>query len=135
MALCLIDSSAWIDWFRGRDSSASATMERLIQQPDVIATTQPVVMELRGGAAPAALARVEQIMNSLVQLDIDPAIDFHQASDLYRAVRRSGHTVRSMVDCLIASVALRHDVVLMHKDADYERIAAVAPKLRSQMLV
>ncbi|WP_086829020.1 PIN domain nuclease [Allokutzneria sp. NRRL B-24872] len=134
MALCLIDSSVWIDWFRGQESLATATVTRLVQQPEVLATTQPVVMELRFGAAPAALTKIEHVMNSLVQLDVDPAIDFHQAADLYRAVRRSGHTVRSAVDCLIASVALRNDVVLMHKDADYERIAAVAPNLRTQML-
>ncbi|MCP3800473.1 PIN domain nuclease [Allokutzneria sp. A3M-2-11 16] len=134
MALCLIDSSVWIDWFRGRESPATATVERLVRQPEVLATTQPVLMELRFGAAPAALSRIEQVMNSLVQLDVDPAIDFHQAADLFRAVRRSGHTVRSAIDCLIASVALRHDVVLMYKDVDYERIAAVAPNLRTQML-
>lgn len=46
---------------------------------------------------------------------------------MYLAVRRTGRTVRSLVDCLIAAVALRHDVALMHKDADYTAIAACLP--------
>jgi predicted nucleic acid-binding protein len=62
-------------------------------------------------------------------LDIDVSIGFHQAPDLYRAVRRTGHTIRSLVDCVIASVALRRAAVLVHKDIDFDRIAAVAPDL------
>lgn len=36
-----------------------------------------------------------------------------------------GKTVRSLVDCLIAAVAIRHDVAVVHRDVDYEVIAAV----------
>ena len=53
------------------------------------------------------------MLGGLVQLGIDPAIDFSQAADLARAVRRTGHTVRSAMDCLIASVALRRNAILV----------------------
>ncbi|MGO1051672.1 type II toxin-antitoxin system VapC family toxin [Crossiella sp. CA198] len=134
MALCLIDTSVWIDWFRDRETAAAATLEKLAQNPEILACTQPVLMEVRAGASPAALTRVEQVLGSFAQIDVDPAIDFHQAADLYRAVRRAGDTVRSMVDCLIASVALRADVTMVHKDIDFERLAAVAPQLRTMPL-
>lgn len=42
-------------------------------------------------------------------------------------MRPQGRTVRSLVDCLIAAVALRHDVALLHKDADYDAIAGCLP--------
>jgi predicted nucleic acid-binding protein len=42
---------------------------------------------------------------------------FLEAADLYRAARRSGITVRSGVDCLIAVCALRHHLTVAHLDA------------------
>lgn len=129
MALSLIDTSVWIDWLRDGKGPSVDAVEELAKKPDLVATTQPVVMEARAGASAAALGRVERILGSFTMLDVDPLIDFQQAADLYRAVRRSGHTVRSMVDCLIASVALRRSAVVVHKDCDFDRIAAVAPQL------
>jgi predicted nucleic acid-binding protein len=46
---------------------------------------------------------------------------------LYAAARREGRTIRSLVDCLIACVAIRHDVPLLHKDVDYDVISTISP--------
>ena len=59
-------------------------------------------------------------------LTVDPAQDFRAAAALAHAVRRSGHTVRSLTDCLIAAIALRHGGMVWHCDADYVRIAEVS---------
>jgi predicted nucleic acid-binding protein len=47
------------------------------------------------------------------------------AAALYRVARTGGETVRSVVDCLIAAVALRHDVRLVHKDRDFEVLGRI----------
>lgn len=130
MALHLIDSSVWIDFFLGRDTPARYAVEKLAQRPTSIATTQPVLMEVLAGEPPATARRIEAVLGSFLVLDVDVAIDFHQGLDLYRAVRASGHTVRSLLDCVIASVALRRAAELVHKDCDFDRIAAVTPDLR-----
>lgn len=130
MALRLIDSAVWIDFFLERDTPARRAVEQLAQRPTEIAITQPILLEVLAGAAPAALRRIERVLGSFPMLDVDVTIDFHQALDLYRAVRRNGHTVRSLFDCVIASVALRRGAELVHKDKDFDRIAAVAPDLR-----
>lgn len=130
MALHLIDSAVWIDFFRQRDTPASRAVEQLAQRPTGIATTQPILLEVLAGASPVAARRIERVLGSFLLLDVDVAIDFHQALDLYRAVRSSGHTVRSLFDCVIASVALRRGAELVHKDVDFDRIAAVTPELQ-----
>ena len=48
-------------------------------------------------------------------------------------LRRRGKTVRSPIDCCIAQIALDHDVLLLHRDRDFEVIAGVRP-LREQHL-
>lgn len=57
-------------------------------------------------------------------LDVDPRQDFHAVAGAYRASRAQGGTVRSLVDCLIAAVAVRHEATLVHRDDDFEALAA-----------
>jgi predicted nucleic acid-binding protein len=49
------------------------------------------------------------------------------ASQIYRLCRKSGLTIRKTVDCLIARIALENDLILIHKDKDFEMIAKVTP--------
>jgi predicted nucleic acid-binding protein len=52
---------------------------------------------------------------------------------VFLAVRHSGCTVRSLVGCLIAAIARRSDVPILHKDADFDAIAACLPlRVQSQ---
>lgn len=130
MALKLIDSSVWIDYFNGGDTPSSRAVMRLAEQPAQIAVTQPVLFEVMAGAPAVAVRRIEHVLGSFVMLDVDVTIDFHQALDLYRAVRRTGHTLRSCLDCLIASVAIRRGAQVVHRDVAFELLAAVAPDLK-----
>lgn len=45
------------------------------------------------------------------------------AAAIYRELRRRGITIRSMVDALIAAVAIRIDVPVLHRDRDFGAIA------------
>jgi predicted nucleic acid-binding protein len=51
---------------------------------------------------------------------------FLDAVALYRTACRSGVTVRSSVDCLIAACALRHDLEVVHRDRDYPALARIS---------
>ena len=50
---------------------------------------------------------------------------FIRAADIYRELRKKGLTVRNSIDCMIASVAMEHDVALLHNDRDYATIATL----------
>jgi predicted nucleic acid-binding protein len=50
-----------------------------------------------------------------------------QAAKLYRAGRKRGVTIRSLVDCLIAAITIENRAAILHKDRDYERISEYAP--------
>jgi len=124
--LILADSSVWVQHFRG----VPAVVERMraASRASRLVICDPVIMEVLAGTRAAHSSRLEQGIDAVPRLDLDPEVDFKVAADLYRLVRESGRTVRSMIDALIAAVALRHpDVVLVHDDTDFDRIAAVAP--------
>lgn len=61
--------------------------------------------------------------------------DWHRALDVQERLWAAG-SIRAvpMVDLLVAAVARRHRVTLLHYDADYDRIAAVT-KQRTEWIV
>ena len=125
--MILVDTSAWIGHLRGTESVVVAELGSLIETGADLVTTEPIVMELLAGADTPELDALDTLAHGLPLLSVDVRIDFRQAAGIYRAVRRRGHTVRSLVDCLIASVAMRHDVPVLHEDRDYAAIAACLP--------
>lgn len=126
--MILVDTSAWVDYLRDRRTVVAKTLTALIEQGAELATTEPVIMELlAGGDTPMRAEALERLANGLPLLGIDPRLDFRAAAGLYAAGRREGRTIRSLVDCLIACVAIRHDVPLLHKDVDYDVISNISP--------
>lgn len=125
--MILVDSSVWIEHLRRTQSRAHVEFRELaITDPASIATCEPIAMELLAGPTdPLTVRRIEDQLGTLDDLDVDPAQDFRAAAALARAVRRSGHTLRSLTDCLIAAVALRHGTTVWHCDGDFVRIADV----------
>ena len=49
--------------------------------------------------------------------------DYERAASIHRACRARGETVRGLIDCLVAAVAIRTDSAILHADADFEVIA------------
>lgn len=121
----LIDSSIWIDYFRGAATAARDEMRKLVSSGSPMATTEPIQMEILAGArSEQEVALVEALIRGLVQIGVDPAVDFSTAARIHRLVRQRGHTVRKLNDCLIAAITIRSGVELLHKDADFEAIAS-----------
>ena len=59
----------------------------------------------------------------------DPVGTYREAARMYFDCRRAGITIRSAIDCLIARVAIEHDLVLLHDDKDFEKLAEVVGEL------
>jgi len=124
----LIDSSVWIDYLRGADSRATGEMRRLLTRPGAICIAEPVVMEILAGAtSDRALAQLDALTSGLTLVSVDPRLDYRDAATIFRTARRRGRTVRRLNNCLIAAIALRRDVTLVHKDVDFDVLAEVTP--------
>lgn len=123
----LIDSSAWIEYFRATGSPAALEVRRLLsEEQDRVVMCEPMAMEILAGAVDdSRYAALEQLVNGLPTLGIDVTVDYRGAAAIYRTARRAGRTIRSITDCLIAAVCIRHAAILVHRDTDFEVIAAM----------
>jgi hypothetical protein len=119
--MILIDTSAWIEFLRGTGSPACDAVDRLLAEE--IAICDAVRMEILAGARDDLHLR--QLRGLLARATVLPtgAPDYESAAALYRSCRRQGETVRKLVDCLIAAVAIREDVAVLHSDADFDALA------------
>jgi predicted nucleic acid-binding protein len=125
----IVDSSAWIEYFRRTGSRADAEVTRMVERESPTAgVTEPVIMELLSGARDTGnFRRIERLTRAMPLVQLDPACDFTEAGALYKVLRNEGITIRSRVDCLIAAIALRHDATLVHADRDFDAIASRYP--------
>ncbi|MHB1606668.1 MAG: type II toxin-antitoxin system VapC family toxin [Leptospirales bacterium] len=126
--MVLVDSTVWIDYLRGQVREKTERLRSLLEEGDVACTWVIVQEILQGAANPKKLEILRSHFTSLPQLA--PSLETHvNASTLYASCRWRGFTIRSPHDCLIAQIAIEHEVPLLQDDADFERIALVEPRL------
>ncbi len=125
--MTLADTSAWIEYLRRTESPVNHRFRELLDQGN-LGVTDPVMMEVLAGAPIEERAR--KLRRLLARCEFLPAsgpTDYEQAAALYRACRRGGETIRALTDCLIAAVAIRVGVPLLHADSDFEALARHTP--------
>ena len=119
--MILIDTSAWVEYLRGSGSTAHLQVRELLDGE--IATCDAVRMEVLAGArSKGNQGDIERLLARARTLET-LAVDYDLAAATYRSCRRGGETPRSLIDCLIAAVAIRSGVALLHADRDFDAIA------------
>jgi predicted nucleic acid-binding protein len=122
----LADTSAWVEYDRATDSPVDRRLFELIGTSDLVAVTEPVVMEVLAGARDDRReADLRRLLNRFELLAFDAVADFAGAVRIYRRCQAAGVTPRGMVDCMIAAVAWRREATLLAHDADLDRVAGV----------
>ena len=119
--MILLDTSAWIEFLRDTGSPVCLLVDEILDGE--VVTCDVVHMEvLAGGRDEAHLRLLRRILARPVLLPTYRT-DYDAAAALYRRCRRQGTTIRSMLDCLVAAVAIRNGVPVLHGDRDFDALA------------
>jgi predicted nucleic acid-binding protein len=121
----LVDTSVWIELFTASESTADVWLTERIRADLPIVVPEVVLMELLIGTTDESRAALRR--QRLQRFEIEPLAPVRDAEDaaaIHRECRRHGHTVHSMIDCLVAAMAIRLDQQVAHRDRDFELIAA-----------
>ena len=119
--MILVDTSAWIEFLRDTGSPVCQRVDDLLATE--IATCDVVRMEVLAGARDEQhLQQLRRLLARASTLPTEP-VDYDAAAALYRTCRQRGHTVRKLIDCLIAAVAIRGNLPVLHRDADFDILA------------
>ena len=118
----VVDTSAWVEFLRDTRSPVCRAVEELLD--DDIAICDPISMEVLAGArSEAHLGQLRGLLARAILLPTTSA-DYDAAAALYRSCRAQGATVRRMIDCLIAAVAIAADAEVLHADSGFVELAA-----------
>ena len=118
----LVDTSVWIDFFRGTASVKAVRLEELIRQKEDICCCGFILTEvLQGIRDEKEFAATKRLFEGLVYLDSNRST-FELGAGIYRELRRKGATIRSPIDCLIAATVVQHGVHLLENDRDFHAI-------------
>jgi predicted nucleic acid-binding protein len=120
--MILVDSSVWIGLFRGDNNPQTHKILSILENGDAeLAIADIILLEVLQGfcfekQAKAAL----QPISGLPCFNLGGKVLAISAAGNYRRLRQKGITVRSTIDCLIATFCVENDIPLLHNDRDFD---------------
>jgi predicted nucleic acid-binding protein len=117
----LVDSSVWVDFFSPSPGRGGAELRRMIEESDPFALTGIVVAEVLQGLRRDA-GVIERFLAQWEMLEPRGFDTYRSAAAIYRAGRGKGLT-SSIIDTLIAAIALEQGASVFTLDQDFVRIA------------
>jgi len=126
--MILVDTSAWIEYDRATGSPTDERLTQAITAGEPIAVTEPVLMEVLAGAVDEqSTIQLRRLLTSFSWIAVETTTDFEGAATVYRSCRSVGVTPRGLIDCMIASIAMRTGASVLTADRDFASIADVVP--------
>jgi hypothetical protein len=125
----LVDTSVLIPFLRGSDTAATRYLARALGEKIETFLAPIIVQEVLQGARDEKEWRaLDAYLSTQTLVHPGDVLTLHRhAARIYFDCRRRGLTVRRTIDCLIAQLALDHDLALLHDDRDYNTIGQVRP--------
>jgi predicted nucleic acid-binding protein len=124
--MMLIDTTVLVDVLRDGSGDNARRLLAVLQTEDVAFTRFTELEILAEARDDADWGSIEGYLASHAVLE-PTAGSWSGAAPIYFDLRRAGRTVRKIIDCCIAQIALEHNVALLHNDRDFEVIATVRP--------
>ena len=116
----LVDTSVWIDLFRGQESEPVLRLRQMLAAGVELVIGDLILAELLQGVRhESELRRVETAFRAYrVESLVGEALARRSAYN-YRLLRTQGITIRKTIDCLIATWCIENQVPLLHNDRDF----------------
>ena len=116
----LIDTSAWIDFFRKKDLRIYTLVAKLLKEKRAVASGIIALELLRGGKTIKELNYLNDLFEVITMVFPDPQ-SFMLAGKMGYSLARKGHAL-GVVDLLIAQLAIGNNLALLTLDQHFKII-------------
>lgn len=131
--MILVDTSVWIEVFRDKSQSKRRALLAALAGDEVVLTRFTQLELLQGCRDEREWSLLQSYLDSQDYIEAS-ATTWEDAARIYFDLRRIGLTVRSPIDCCIAQLALKNDLILFHCDRDFKVIAKARSSFRQLWL-
>jgi predicted nucleic acid-binding protein len=116
----LVDSSVWIDYFRGAFTPQVEKLDELLMGEPVIMGDLILAEVLQGFTSDRDFIQAEKLLAALPVVQLGGREIAIQAAKNFRNLRKQGVTVRKTIDTIIATCCIQNGFALLHSDRDFE---------------
>ena len=122
--MTLVDSSVWIDYFKGTVTTQTEIFDRLLSR-ELLAVGDLILTEvLQGFTSERDFNEARKMLTSLIVVELGGQEIAIQAARNFRSLRRRGVTIRKTIDTVIATRCIESGYALLHDDRDFDPFAA-----------
>lgn len=118
--MVLVDTSVWIDYFNGTDTSQSTQLDELLGSGRILIGDLILAELLQGFASDRDFRRARELLLDLPYADLVGKAVSLSAAENYRKLRTRGITIRKTIDMIIGTYCLLNDHELLHSDRDFD---------------
>jgi len=116
----LVDSSVWIDFFRGSPTPQTEKLDALLGTEPLAVGDLILTEVLQGFASEKDFNHARRLLASLDLITLGGETLALQAARNYRTLRAQGVTVRKTIDTVIATRCIEDDLPLLYSDRDFD---------------
>jgi predicted nucleic acid-binding protein len=119
----LVDSSVWVDFYRGVATPATVALDDLLGERDVVIGDLILMEVLQGFKLLREVRIAEELFSQLRCFSLGGEMMARVAANHYRMLRAVGVTPRSSIDVLIATFCIEEGLELLASDRDFALMA------------
>lgn len=118
--MILVDSSVWIDYFRGVATPQTAKLNELLGVEPIVIGDIILTEVLQGFVSDRDFNQAKRLLTSLVIVGLAGQSIAFQAAKNFRTLRSRGITVRKTIDTIIATHCIERGLHLLYSDRDFD---------------
>ena len=125
--MVLIDTSVLIDYFKDINNEPTRKFQSILDSGIPFGINSFIYQELlQGVKTEKAFQELKEYLDTQRFYRLkDEKESFAEAALIYLKCRKKGITINSTIDCIIAQTALENNLLLLHNDSDFEKMAKV----------
>ncbi len=118
--MILVDSSVWIDYFRGTITPQAEKLDALLGTEPIAVGDLILAEVLQGFGSERDFNQAKNLLTSLVIIELAGKEIAIQAAKNLRLLRALGITVRKTIDTVIATRCIEAGLPLLYSDKDFD---------------
>lgn len=118
--MILVDSSVWVDYFRGTATPEADRLDELLGAVPVAVGDLILTEVLQGFGTEREFNEARRLMSALEVVNLGGLDVAIEAARNYRKLRELGVTVRKTIDTVIATRCIVDGLQLLHSDRDFD---------------
>jgi predicted nucleic acid-binding protein len=130
--MVLVDTSILIGYLKGLDKEPVKKLDEIIESKIPFGINSFIYQEiLQGSRDKKEFEELKEYLGSLRFYELKYGNEsYEKAAYMYFLCRKSGLTIRSTIDLLIAETAIENELFLLEDDNDYKAISKIIKDLR-----